>query len=72
MMAAKKRWSELSTAAKAAVLIAAAAQIALQAAALWDISQRTPAQIKGSRKGWVAASFINFAGPLAYFLRGRA
>lgn len=71
-MAAKKRWSELSGAAKAAIIVAGAAQILLQAAALRDLSQRTPAQVRGSKKGWVAASFINFAGPIAYFLRGRA
>ncbi len=71
-MAAKKRWSELSSAAKAAIIIAGTAQILLQLAALRDLSQRTPAQVKGSKKGWVAASFINFAGPIAYFLCGRA
>lgn len=71
-MAAKKRWSELGTSAKAAILMAGAVQIALQLVALRDLSQRTPAQVNGSKKGWVAASFINFAGPIAYFLRGRA
>lgn len=71
-MAAKKRWNELSSAAKGAILMAGTAQIILQLAALRDICQRTPAQVNGSKKGWVAASFINFAGPIAYFLRGRA
>ena len=70
-MAAKKRWSDLSRPQRCAIFVAGAAQIALQAAALRDISKRTPAQVNGARAGWVAASFINFAGPIAYFLRGR-
>lgn len=68
---ARKRWSELGKGAKAAILMAGAVQIALQMAALRDLSRRTPAEINGSKKGWVAASFINFAGPIAYFRRGR-
>ncbi|AIY01561.1 hypothetical protein ART_1962 [Arthrobacter sp. PAMC 25486] len=70
-MAAKKRWSDLSVPKRCAIVVAGAAQIALQVAALRDISKRTPAQVNGSKVGWVAASFINFAGPIAWFLRGR-
>ena len=46
-MAAKKRWSELSRPRRCAIIVAGAAQIALQAAALRDISKRTPAQANG-------------------------
>lgn len=70
-MAAKKRWSELGRGAKGAIIAAAIVQIALQIAALRDLSQRTPAQVNGPKKAWVAASFLNFLGPTAYFLRGR-
>ncbi len=70
-MAAKKQWKNLSPRKKCTILVAGALQFALQAAALRDLSQRTPQEVNGPKLAWVAASFINFAGPLAYFVRGR-
>lgn len=70
-MAAKKRWSELSKARRTALIVAGGVQLLLQLAALKDISRRTPAQVNGSKRGWVAASFINFLGPVAWFIFGR-
>lgn len=70
-MAAKKRWNELNKQTKYAIILLAIAQFSLQVAALRDISRRTPAEVNGDKRAWVAASFINFAGPAAYFLRGR-
>lgn len=70
-MAAKKRWSEMSKGRRGALIAVGAVQLALQLAALRDISQRTPDQINGSKRVWVAASFLNFAGPIAWFMRGR-
>lgn len=70
-MAAKKRWKEISRGRKCAIVLVACVQLGLQAAALRDLSQRTPAQVNGAKGKWVAASFINFAGPITYFLRGR-
>jgi hypothetical protein len=43
----------------------------LAAATLWDLRHRPSAQIRGSKKLWVAAAFVNFVGPLAYFTVGR-
>lgn len=70
-MAAKQRWSDVNTPKRWMIVAAGTVQIALQVVALRDISKRTPAQVNGSKTGWVAASFINFVGPIAYFLRGR-
>ncbi len=70
-MAAKKRWKDLGAGRQCAVVLAACVQLGLQAAALRDLRQRTPAQVNGSKGKWVVASFINFAGPITYFLRGR-
>ncbi|ALV47639.1 hypothetical protein SAMN04489740_3877 [Arthrobacter alpinus] len=70
-MTPKKRWSELSKGRRGALMALGAVQIALQVAALRDISHRTPEHINGSKRWWVAASFLNFAGPIAWFLRGR-
>lgn len=75
VVAAKKimnrKWSQLRGSQKAFIVVASIAQITLQVAALRDIARRPAAQINGSKLGWVAASFINFAGPLAYFAKGR-
>lgn len=67
----KKRWSDMSPGQKAATIAGSVIQITLLAAALWDISQRPAAGIKGSKKAWTAASFVNFIGPIAYFVFGR-
>jgi hypothetical protein len=67
----RKRWSELSGRQQAAIIAAVAVQEALAAATLWDLRRRPSAQIRGSKKLWVAAAFVNFIGPLAYFSIGR-
>lgn len=53
------------------IAVAAAIQIALTGAALLDIRRRDPNAIRGSKKAWTAASFVNFLGPIAYFVYGR-
>lgn len=46
-------------------------QIGLQAAALIDIARRPASEINGGERKWVALSFVNFVGPIAYFVKGR-
>ena len=65
------RWRELSTRQKGSVVLLGAAQLGLLVAALADIRRRPAEGIRGSKKLWVAASFVNYAGPIAYFLIGR-
>ena len=67
----RKRWSELSGRQQAAIAAAVVVQTALAAATLWDVRRRPGAEIRGSKKLWVAAAFVNFVGPLAYFTVGR-
>ena len=43
----------------------------LAAAALLDLRRRPGDQVRGSKKLWAAAAFMNFVGPLAYFAFGR-
>ncbi|HEY8294750.1 MAG TPA: PLDc N-terminal domain-containing protein [Micrococcaceae bacterium] len=52
-------------------MVLAAAQISLQVAALKDLKKRPAAQVNGPMAAWVAGSFINFVGPIAYFMIGR-
>ncbi len=42
---------------------AAVVQEALAAATLWDLRHRPGGQVRGSKKLWVAAAFVNFVGP---------
>ena len=67
----KPRWSDLSTEQRIGVIALGAFQVSLQVAALVDIRRRPTEQIKGRKVTWVAVSFINTFGPLAYFKFGR-
>ena len=67
----KKRWSDMSRGQQVATVLGSVVQVTLLAAALWDIAHRPETGINGSKKAWTAASFVNFVGPIAYFLRGR-
>ena len=70
-MTEKPRWQDLSTQAKMRIIAMGAIQISLLIAALWDIRRRPIEEIRGNRRMWMAASFINFVGPIAYFVFGR-
>jgi hypothetical protein len=67
----KKNWSELTRPQKAGIIALSLVQLGLLIAALRDIRQRSDSEIKGNRKMWMALSFIDFIGPLAYFRFGR-
>jgi Phospholipase_D-nuclease N-terminal len=66
-----RSWSDLSTGQRVGVAGLGTFQVALQIAALVDIRRRPREQIKGRKATWVAVSFINTFGPLAYFKFGR-
>lgn len=68
---AKKKWSELSTQQQGLIVVGGVVQLGLMSAALLDLRKRTPEGLNGPKAAWVAASFVNFAGPIAYFLYGR-
>jgi hypothetical protein len=70
-MTQRKKWSELTTGQRMAGTLGAVLQIALLAAALWDLWHRPTDEINGDRRLWTAVSFVNFVGPIAYFLFGR-
>ncbi len=70
-MARKKKWKEMSGRKRLATLVLAAVQLGLQTAALADLKKRTSSQVNGPKAVWVAGSFINFAGPILYFVCGR-
>jgi len=67
----KKQWNELSDVQKSGIVLLGALQFMLLAAALWDIRHRSSDEINGSKRRWMAAAFVNFIGPIAYFSFGR-
>lgn len=67
----KKKFSELTRSAQLSIIAAAAVQLVLFGTALRDISKRESSQINGPKIVWVATSFVNFIGPISYFVFGR-
>ena len=67
----KRSWSELTTAQKSGIVAGIVVQVALLIAALADILRRPAEQINGSKRMWAALSFVNYVGPIAYFVFGR-
>ncbi|MDL9935344.1 PLDc N-terminal domain-containing protein [Gordonia sp. ABSL1-1] len=70
-MSRKKKFSELPPRSRALIIVGAIVQFALQAAALRDLKRRPAAQVNGPKPLWTALSFVNYFGPIAYFVVGR-
>ena len=68
---AKRKFSELSQRQQRLILLGGALQLILQLAALVDLRGRSDEQVRGSKRLWRAASFVNFVGPIAYLVAGR-
>ena len=68
---ANRRWSELSTGQRRGIVLSGAVQVALLIAALVDIRRRPEDEIRGNKRLWMAVAFVNFVGPVSYFLFGR-
>ena len=70
-MTRRRSWSELSATQRALVIAAGVVQLSLLLAALTDLRRRPADQVNGSKRRWVALSFVNFVGPISYFVFGR-
>ena len=68
---ARRKWSELGTGQRRGIVFSAAIQVALLTAALIDIWRRPEEEIRGNKRVWAMAAFVNFVGPIAYFAFGR-
>jgi hypothetical protein len=64
-------FGELSTPQRAAIAAAGAVQVGLMAAALLDLRRRPARKVRGDKRLWTAAAFVNYVGPIAYFTYGR-
>jgi hypothetical protein len=68
---AKRRWSDLSPRARAAIIAAGVVQNSLLVAALVDLRRRPKRKIRGDKRLWTAAAFVSWIGPISYFAYGR-
>jgi len=66
-----KQWKDLTDTQKRGIVFLGALQLALLAAALIDIRRRPADAINGSKRLWTIIVFVNFVGPIAYFMFGR-
>lgn len=67
----KRKWSDLTSGQKAAIVGLGAAQLALAGAAWIDLARRPAKAVRGPKAVWVLAIAVNFVGPLTYFAVGR-
>jgi hypothetical protein len=70
-MGRKKSWNELSGGKKALMAVLSLAQIALTVAGYRDLAKRSADEVEGSKTAWGLAMLVNWAGPIAYFAKGR-
>jgi hypothetical protein len=70
-MTQPKQWQDFSPAQKIGASAVAIVQVSLLVAALVDIARRPAQQVHGPKWAWALVSFINFIGPISYFLFGR-
>jgi hypothetical protein len=67
----QRRLRDLGAPQQALLGALVALQLGLLAAALIDLRRRPARKVRGDKRLWVAAAFVNYAGPLAYFAFGR-
>jgi hypothetical protein len=67
----RQSWQELAPREQRAIVLLGAVQAALLAAALRDVIRRPAGELTAPKPVWVAACFVNFLGPIAYFIIGR-
>ena len=67
----RKRWQDLTQKQRIAIVIMSVFQVGLLVAALVDIHQHSDQELTASKRAWTAIAFINYVGPITYFLLGR-
>ncbi|WP_330475253.1 PLDc N-terminal domain-containing protein [Terrabacter sp. C0L_2] len=70
-LTARKKWSDLTSGQRTAVIMVGCVQLSLAAAAWADLARRPAEEVAGSKAKWAAIIAINWVGPIAYFTRGR-
>ncbi len=67
----QRNWSNLAPQQRRGIALAGLLQVTLLALAQWDMRQRSDDELNGKKAMWRVLVFINFFGPIAYFVYGR-
>jgi hypothetical protein len=67
----KKTWSDLSPAARAAIIIGGVGEVIVTTLALRDLMRRPRRRVRGPKLLWAASFVVQPFGPLLYFAVGR-
>ena len=70
-MTRKKRWEDLSSGQRAAVVLASTVEVVLTTVALVDLARRPSRQVRGTKLRWALLCFVQPVGPIAYLTLGR-
>lgn len=69
--ASRRSWVDLTPPQRVIVAGAGTVQVSLLVAALTDLRRRADDEVKGPKALWAAVAFVNWIGPLAYYVFGR-
>jgi hypothetical protein len=67
----QRKWSELSPAARTAIVVGGAVEVVLTAYCLRDLVRRPARSVRGPKPLWVATFVVQPFGPLLYLAAGR-
>ena len=70
-MQQRRRWKDLTTRQRVAIVAGATVEIALTSVALVDLARRPAEQVRGSKALWALGCFVQPVGPVAYLTVGR-
>jgi hypothetical protein len=66
-----RRWQDLSEGQRRWIAVAGVLSTLLQGWMLVDLRRRSPQELRGSKRAWVALSFVRPFGQIAYVVWGR-
>lgn len=70
-MASKKSWSDLSTPARALIVVTSIVELVLTSVALTDLRKRAPRAVRGPKWIWGLVCLVQPVGPVLYLVAGR-
>ena len=70
-MATTRRWSDLTSSQRTAVVVLGAVEVVLTTRALIDLARRPSEQVRGPKPVWALGCFVQPVGPVAYLVFGR-
>ena len=70
-MSQKRKWSDLTTGQRTAIVAAGTIEVVLTTVALVDLARRPTAAVRGPKALWALGCFVQPVGPVAYLVFGR-